>query len=711
MKNKKLFNLITTGFIAFSLTTQTVSAAVPFALEFVDAEADPLQEEFVALADLTEVNNEYITDAFLSNTYLGYSASEQTVVMSGELPENLSYQLVEGDTIHELAGTFQIAISELNEQTVVSLKLLDGSEELMQIELPLNELLLQVNPELAEADKVSETEDEDETETESSEVPSLADETVEEAVAEIEAEEIPEFTYAIDYSNEESASMPRFQEVEELLHGAADSQPSLLMQRFMTTSSSRTHSGGVYTVRSGDTFNAIASSFGLSSTQLRHWNTHVTNTSNLTVGTRLAVTRQGVESMLSQADKDRLFTGRGVAEFSTPQEFIDFIAPMAIEIANQDGVEALYPSLMIAQAAHESNYGRSSLGAPPYHNLSGIKGNHNGQSVLMWTWEVFDGVRVDILAGFRNYPSYTASLQDYANLLRNGLSWDRRYYSGTWRSNTKDVWDVLESRGLRGYATDPRYYEAMVRIINQYDLTQFDSGNFYVRSGTFFGQEAVEKNMASMRSINSNLSYRYEQASNAPFRNRRVETTNEFVGEAAAQRAADRVKNDRGWHATYRQTTNSTPHVRVMSGFFNTRERAERAVEEFRRETGLFATIENGQDNRYRLRTGFFVGEERAQAALDGMSNLDWFGRFVETGDSTSHFVVYTGVFPNPSAVTQAHNYFQSLGWESRETMVNRNTYFYRVFVNGFLSERQANDYVSEVNRRFGWHSAAFPLK
>lgn len=746
MKNRKLLNIITTGLIAFSLTTQTVSAAVPFALEFVTEEESQLNDEHISLSQVIAEESDLTLGEFLSNTYFTYHEDNKTLYMIGDLPEGLSYKIVVGDQSEELAGEFHLEFSNLDSEGKLELKLLSESDTLQTMEIEFKAIIDKFNEvyaseELEELEELEdiivdeeeeaetvldqEPESENNTEANNEELEELDTSAVtsqveaekesdtsidEEKASEVSVEEVPEYTYDIDFSNEETTSMPRFQEVEEMLHGQEEVPMTFMARSFMTTSSTRTHVNGVYTVVSGDNFNAIATSFGLSATQLRHWNTHITNTNNITVGTRIAVTRQGVESMLSQADKDRLRKGGGQAEFTTPQEFINFIAPMAIEVANQEGVQGLYPSLMIAQAAHESNYGRSSLGAPPYHNLSGIKGNHNGNSVLMWTWEVFSGVRVDVLAGFRHYPSYTASLQDYANLLRNGLSWNRNYYSGTWRSNTKDVWDVLANRGLAGYATDPAYYDAMRRVINQYDLTQYDSGNYYVRTGTFFGENATKNNMNRMKTINPNMVYRYEQSSTAPYRNRRVETTNEFVGEAAAQRAVNDLKADQGWHSSYRQTNNSTNHVRVQSGFFNTRARAERAVEEFREETGWYATIEAGNDGRFRLRTGFYVGEESAQRAFNHMENLGWFARTVETGESTPHYVVYTGVFPNPSAVGRAHTYFNSRGWTSRETMVNRNTYYYRVFVEGFPSQTQANTFVSTLSSRFGWHSAAFPL-
>lgn len=522
----------------------------------------------------------------------------------------------------------------------------------------------------------------------------------------------PASDYVVNsYIGEEAVSLPRASEIEDILHGENSATISTFGMSVMSTSNSRTHDNGIYTVRSGDTFSAIASSFGLSSRQLQEWNGHVGNTSNLAVGTRLAVTRRGVESMLSATDKARLYTGGATPVFSTTQGFIDEIAPRAIAISNQSGEQALYPSLMIAQAAHESNYGRSSLASPPYHNLSGIKGHHNGQSTLMWTWEVFGGVRVDVLAGFRKYPSYDASLQDYANLLRRGLSWDRAYYSGTWRSNTSSVWEVLDNGGLRGYATDPNYFAAIRRIINQFDLTKYDTGNFYVRTGTFLGETYTTQRMNQLKNANGSFSYRIEKDSNVqPYSYRRIETTNEFLGEAGAQRVINQIRNERGWSASMVPTGNSTQRHRVRSGFFNTLERAERALEEFTSSSGFSAIIELGTDGRYRIRTGFFNGYTSAQQGLAAMHALGWSAHIQESTDSTPHYIVRTGTFNTPNHVNSAETFFNQNGWGSSQKLESRNNYYYRIFIEDFIYEDQANEYVSFLRNNFNWSSRSIPV-
>ncbi|WP_369351135.1 glucosaminidase domain-containing protein [Streptococcus hillyeri] len=148
------------------------------------------------------------------------------------------------------------------------------------------------------------------------------------------------------------------------------------------------------------------------------------------------------------------------------QQFINSIAGSAQELANAND---LYPSVMIAQAIHESNYGLSGLGAFPYHNLFGIKGSYQGQAVQMETWED-DGAgnAYTILSYFRSYPSYHESLQDYVGVVR------QDYFSGAWRSNTLSYADATQA--LTGtYATDTSYVNKLNAIIELHNLTQYDT--------------------------------------------------------------------------------------------------------------------------------------------------------------------------------------------------------------------------------------------
>lgn len=149
--------------------------------------------------------------------------------------------------------------------------------------------------------------------------------------------------------------------------------------------------------------------------------------------------------------------------------FIDEIYPHAQRIQKENGILA---SLIIAQAIHESNWGKSGL-AVKGKNLFGIKGSYNGQSVTMQTWEVYNGKRVTVDAAFRKYPSWYESLCDLADLYKNGVSWDRNKYKAI--IGEKDYKKAARAVQAAGYATDPQYADKIIRIIEGNGLAIYDA--------------------------------------------------------------------------------------------------------------------------------------------------------------------------------------------------------------------------------------------
>lgn len=161
-----------------------------------------------------------------------------------------------------------------------------------------------------------------------------------------------------------------------------------------------------------------------------------------------------------------------VEEGPSVEEFIGSIA----ETARQLGAEYdLYASVMIAQAILESKHGQSGLGSAPNNNLFGMKGKYQNDFVTLETFED-DGTGnlTSIMAEFRKYPSYEESMKDYVNLLRNGVSWNKNFYTGVFKSNTTSYADA--TKFLTGsYATDSTYNEKLNNLIAEYDLQQYDS--------------------------------------------------------------------------------------------------------------------------------------------------------------------------------------------------------------------------------------------
>ncbi|OTO45622.1 glucosaminidase domain-containing protein [Enterococcus faecium] len=155
----------------------------------------------------------------------------------------------------------------------------------------------------------------------------------------------------------------------------------------------------------------------------------------------------------------------------TTDQFLKKIADDAQEIGQKEGI---YASVMMAQAILESGSGNSLLSSEPNHNLFGIKGSYKGSSVTFNTLEQDSlGQSYQIRAQFRKYPSYKESLEDYADLIKNGLTGNPDFYKPTWKSETKDYKEAtkyLEGR----YATDRQYSQKLNAIIEAYDLTKYD---------------------------------------------------------------------------------------------------------------------------------------------------------------------------------------------------------------------------------------------
>ncbi|WP_413628115.1 glucosaminidase domain-containing protein [Fructilactobacillus vespulae] len=162
---------------------------------------------------------------------------------------------------------------------------------------------------------------------------------------------------------------------------------------------------------------------------------------------------------------------------SSNQQFIDSIAPGAIETWKQYGV---LPSVSIAQAIVESAWGS----AAPGNNLFGIKGNYNGQSTTLQTQEWNGSGYVTIYDQFRAYPSYAESVADHGRFLfensrYNNLLGDKNYTSVAWKLQND------------GYATSPTYANTLISIIQYNGLNKYDA--ITGEAGAFSQQPTVSQ--------------------------------------------------------------------------------------------------------------------------------------------------------------------------------------------------------------------------
>ncbi|MGG5318749.1 hypothetical protein IGI49_004146 [Enterococcus sp. AZ071] len=155
----------------------------------------------------------------------------------------------------------------------------------------------------------------------------------------------------------------------------------------------------------------------------------------------------------------------------TTTEFIEEIGESARKIGQE---QELYASVMIAQAILESGSGGSQLAQAPNYNLFGIKGAHEGKSVSFATQEDTGGGNMTtIQASFRAYDDYEDCFEDYAKLLKEGISGNSDFYKGAWKTTTENYEEATAF--LTGkYATDTSYNKKLNGLIETYNLTQYD---------------------------------------------------------------------------------------------------------------------------------------------------------------------------------------------------------------------------------------------
>lgn len=144
-----------------------------------------------------------------------------------------------------------------------------------------------------------------------------------------------------------------------------------------------------------------------------------------------------------------------------------FIARMLFAIAEIEDMGGFIPSVLIAQAAIESNWGRSTLSAK-YNNFFGIKAGKSwkGKTVNMKTGEVFAGRNVTINSNFRVYDSLADSIRDRNRLLR------MPRYKAVEPAATPQA--QAEAIKAAGYCTATNYVSSIMATIKANNLTQYD---------------------------------------------------------------------------------------------------------------------------------------------------------------------------------------------------------------------------------------------
>ena len=223
-------------------------------------------------------------------------------------------------------------------------------------------------------------------------------------------------------------------------------------------------SGVLHTASEGDTLANLAERYGATVVRLIEAN-GLAEPYALSAGQRLIVPGA---SPLPPTPPTRLaeWPAPGTGE-RNKRQFIE-----ASAVAAQDAQRRLRipASVTIAQAIHESYWGTSGL-ARNANNFFGIKArNGEGSAGTYWmeAWEVVDGEDVVLREPFRKYLSPDESFYDHGMFfLRNSRYQGAFRYSENPRAFARAIADA-------GYATDPGYAPKLIRIMDQYNLYQYD---------------------------------------------------------------------------------------------------------------------------------------------------------------------------------------------------------------------------------------------
>lgn len=149
--------------------------------------------------------------------------------------------------------------------------------------------------------------------------------------------------------------------------------------------------------------------------------------------------------------------------------FINAVKDTAIE--NYQEYKIL-PSVTIAQAILESNWGKSGLSAK-YNNYFGIKtgSKWTGKVAVMTTKEYYNDVIKD---AFRAYDSMEESIRDHAKFLYERDRYKQLFNESTYKGQTQSLEDAgyattIDAKGNRIYA------DKLINIIEKYNLHLIDS--------------------------------------------------------------------------------------------------------------------------------------------------------------------------------------------------------------------------------------------
>jgi LysM repeat protein len=162
----------------------------------------------------------------------------------------------------------------------------------------------------------------------------------------------------------------------------------------------------------------------------------------------------------SSGNGETVKTAPPAKKYPAALDYIERFQGIAVREMNKYGIPA---SITLAQGLLESGNGNSSL-AVQANNHFGIKCNSDWKGKTIY--------KDDDAVGecFRVYSSPEESYRDHSEFLL------RKRYAALFQLDRNDYTGWAHGLKKAGYATNPKYAELLISLIERYDLQQYDRG-------------------------------------------------------------------------------------------------------------------------------------------------------------------------------------------------------------------------------------------
>ncbi len=188
-------------------------------------------------------------------------------------------------------------------------------------------------------------------------------------------------------------------------------------------------------------------------------------------------------------------TEANLASMTVRERQLDFVQRNTASARAAEAQTGIPASFMVAQAAHESGWGRRDIrnaDGSSSNNLFGIKAGANwtGPVAEVVTTEYVGGKAQKVMAKFRSYESADASFRDYAKLMKESPRYAgvvagvvagvakpavptvsegiqlAAYVPASEKTSAASASKFAHNLQRAGYATDPAYADKLTRVIN-----------------------------------------------------------------------------------------------------------------------------------------------------------------------------------------------------------------------------------------------------